>query len=52
MANEIPALEGKYAVTMDIWPMETREFTRIYEFYDNLNCCSCFPWFHINTQSK
>ncbi len=36
MANEIPALEGKYAVTMDIWPMETREFTRIYEFYDNL----------------
>ncbi len=34
MANEI--LEGKYAVTMDIWPMETREFTRIYEFYDNL----------------
>jgi uncharacterized OB-fold protein len=34
MGNEI--LEGKYAVTMDIWPMETKEFTRIYEFYDNL----------------
>jgi uncharacterized OB-fold protein len=36
MANEIPALEGKYAVTMDIWPMQTKEFTRISEFYNNL----------------
>ena len=36
MGNEIPILEGKYPVTMDIWPMEAKEFTRIYPFYDNL----------------
>jgi len=32
----IPLLENKYPVTMDLWPMEAREFNRIYEFYDNL----------------
>ncbi len=32
----IPFLENKYPVTMDLWPMEAREFNRIYEFYDNL----------------
>jgi len=32
----IPILEGKYPVTMDIWPVETKEFNRIYPFYDNL----------------
>jgi uncharacterized OB-fold protein len=36
MGNEIPILENRYPVTMDLWPMETKEFTRIYEFYDNL----------------
>ena len=36
MGNEIPILENKYAVTMDLWPMETKEFTRIYPFFDNL----------------
>jgi len=29
-------LEGKYAATMDMWPLEAKEFTRIYPFYDNL----------------
>jgi len=32
----IPFLNNKYPVTMDLWPMEAREFNRIYEFYDNL----------------
>jgi uncharacterized OB-fold protein len=32
----IPFLEDKYPVTMDLWPMEAKEFNRIYEFYDNL----------------
>jgi uncharacterized OB-fold protein len=36
MGNEIPILENRYPATMDLWPMETKEFTRIYEFYDNL----------------
>jgi uncharacterized OB-fold protein len=36
MEGTLPALDGKYAVTMDIWPIETKEFNRIYPFYDNL----------------
>lgn len=32
----IPFLENKYPVTMDLWPMEAKEFNRIYQFYDNL----------------
>ncbi len=39
MGNEgmgIPALENKYAVTMDLWPVEAKEFNRLYGFYDNL----------------
>ena len=32
----IPLLNNKYPVTMDLWPMEAREFNKIYEFYDNL----------------
>ncbi|KKM12500.1 hypothetical protein SY88_02890 [Clostridiales bacterium PH28_bin88] len=29
-------LEGKYAVTMDMYPLQSKEFNRIYPFYDNL----------------
>jgi uncharacterized OB-fold protein len=29
-------LEGKYAVTMDMYPLQSKEFNRIYHFYDNL----------------
>jgi len=29
-------VEGKYAVTMDMWPLQSKEMTRIYPFYDNL----------------
>ncbi len=37
MANTgTPILEGKYAASMDLWPLEAKEFNRIYEFYDNL----------------
>ena len=36
MEGILPALEGKYAVTMDIWPVETKEFNRVYQFYENL----------------
>ena len=32
----IPFLENRYPVTMDLWPMEAKEFNRVYEFYDNL----------------
>lgn len=32
----IPILEDKYPATMDMWPIEAKEFNRIYEFYDNL----------------
>lgn len=29
-------LEGKYAVTMDMYPQESKEWNRIHTFYDNL----------------
>ncbi len=32
----IPILEDKYPVTMDMWPMQAKEFNRIYPFYENL----------------
>ena len=32
----IPILEGKYAVTMDMWPLEDAQFNRISQFYENL----------------
>ena len=32
----IPALEGKYISQMDLWPLECKEFNRIYKFYDYL----------------
>ncbi|RLA79451.1 MAG: hypothetical protein DRG36_04830 [Deltaproteobacteria bacterium] len=32
----IPILEDKYPVTMDMWPLEAKEFNRIYKFYENL----------------
>lgn len=32
----IPFLEGKYSPTLDIWPVEAKEFNRVYRFYENL----------------
>ena len=32
----IPFLEGRYSPTLDIWPIEAKEFNRIHEFYENL----------------
>ena len=32
----IPILEDKYPSTMDLYPMEAKEFNRIYQFYENL----------------
>ena len=32
----IPFLEGKYSPTLDIWPIEAKEFNRIYKFYEYL----------------
>lgn len=29
-------LEGKYAVTMDMYPLQSKEWNRIHPFYDNL----------------
>ncbi|AGL00071.1 Zn-ribbon domain-containing OB-fold protein [Desulfoscipio gibsoniae] len=29
-------MEGKYAVTMDLYPLESKEWNRIYPFYDHL----------------
>jgi len=28
--------EGKYSVTMDMWPLQGKDFNRIHPFYDNL----------------
>jgi uncharacterized protein len=36
MEGTLPILDGKYSVSMDIWPVQTKEFNRIYPFYDNL----------------
>ena len=32
----IPFLEGRYSPTLDMWPIEAKEFNRIYKFYENL----------------
>lgn len=32
----LPILEDKYPSTMDLYPLEAREFNRIHQFYDNL----------------
>ncbi len=32
----IPILENLYPVTMDMWPLEAKEFNRIWQFYENL----------------
>jgi len=32
----IPILENKYPVTMDMWPLQAKEFNRIYKFYEHL----------------
>lgn len=34
--HPIPLLTGKYAVTMDMWPLEAKECNRLYPFYQNL----------------
>ena len=35
-ASGIPFLEGRYSPTLDLWPIEAKEFNRIHPFYDNL----------------
>ena len=32
----IPILENLYPVTMDLWPVEAKEFNRVWPFYENL----------------
>lgn len=32
----IPILEDKYPVTMDMWPLQAKEFNRVHQFYENL----------------
>ena len=32
----IPILENLYPVTMDMWPVEAKEFNRAWPFYENL----------------
>ena len=32
----IPFLEGRYSATLDLWPIEAKQFNRIHTFYDNL----------------
>lgn len=32
----IPILENLYPVTMDLWPVEAKEFNRNWQFYENL----------------
>ncbi|MBI4963037.1 MAG: hypothetical protein HY913_07170 [Desulfomonile tiedjei] len=33
----IPVLDGKYMITMDLFPQESKEFNQIYPFYEHLN---------------
>lgn len=35
-SSAIPVLEDLYPVTMDMWPIEAREFNRVHPFYENL----------------
>lgn len=32
----IPIIDNLYPVTMDMWPLEAKEFNRIWQFYENL----------------
>jgi len=32
----IPVLEDKYPVSMDMWPIQCKEFNRVWQFYENL----------------
>ncbi|MCS7281593.1 MAG: Zn-ribbon domain-containing OB-fold protein [Desulfobacterota bacterium] len=32
----IPILDNLYPVTMDMWPVQAKEFNRIWQFYENL----------------
>lgn len=32
----IPILENLYPVSMDLWPVEAKEFNRVWPFYENL----------------
>ena len=32
----IPYLEGRYSPTLDVWPIEAKEFNRLHRFYENL----------------
>jgi uncharacterized OB-fold protein len=32
----ISILNGRYAVTMDMYPLQSKEFNRVYKFYDHL----------------
>jgi hypothetical protein len=32
----VPILENLYPVTMDLWPVEAKEFNRVWPFYENL----------------
>jgi len=32
----VPILEDKYPYTMDMWPLECKEFNRLYKFYEHL----------------
>jgi hypothetical protein len=32
----IPILDNLYPATMDMWPIEAKEFNRIWPFYENL----------------
>ena len=50
----IPVIEGKYPSTMDLYPLEAKEFNQIYPFYENLKegkltttkcqSCGCTPF--------
>ena len=32
----IPILDNLYPVSMDLWPMEAKEFNMVWPFYENL----------------
>ncbi len=36
MPSGVPILENLYPSTMDLWPLEAKEFNRVWPFYENL----------------
>lgn len=43
MSFGIPILDNLYPATMDLWPIQAKEFNMVYPFYENLKQGSRAP---------